>query len=85
MCAYSSHSLTPCQHRVEQSHFGCGFAMSLFSSLNRVNIITTVALVTSLILQLFPIIKLHSTHDMHGVVASHASSGDGNVLPLAGR
>jgi len=32
VCAYPSHSWTPCQHRVGQCHFGCGFAMPLFSS-----------------------------------------------------
>jgi len=57
--------------------------LPLFSFSTRLHIVAIVALVTSLILQPFPIIKLHSTHHMHGVVASHTSSGDSNLFPLA--
>jgi len=57
--------------------------LPLFSSFSLVDLVAIAALVTSLILQPFPIIKLHSTHDMHGIVASHTSSGDSNVFPPA--
>jgi len=57
--------------------------LPLFSFSTHLHIVAIVALVTSLVLQPFPIIKLHSTHDMHGVVASHTSSGCSNVFPLA--
>jgi len=81
---------THCQHRVGQSHFRHDLAMPLFAcplplslSSTLLHIVAIVALATGLILQPFPIIKLHCKHDMHGIVASHTSKGDNNVFSLA--
>jgi len=83
VCLFPSHSWTPCQHRVGQSHHGCGFAMPLFSSFHCFPSQHAFTLLQLWHLQrAFPIMRPHSTDGMHGIVASRTSSGDSNLFPL---